>query len=176
MANFSVSVQRPTVVMGLCFVFQQGVEMIIAVTGWRRWKDAEFIENELERYVFPGVIVRLGDMSGADAIVWEWCRKQGVEYRRYRADWHQYGKAAGPIRNRTMLTREWFTADPSGLGEQAFRERKANMLLAFPEPEVMPRAGSGSWDCIGAAVSLGISLVVPGYPASRLSERKENES
>lgn len=142
--------------------------MIVAVTGWRLHSNTAFICASMDRLV--GVyrdfqpVVRMGDAAGADEIVWRWCQDNGIDYRRYRADWDSHGKRAGPLRNRQMLTQEWYTEDVSGLGEKRWRHSKVDLLIAFPHPEVEPKLpGSGSWNCIGQAFTLGIEVLIPAY-------------
>lgn len=145
--------------------------MIVGVTGWRRHTDVAFIYAAMDRYV--GVykdffvsksVVRMGDADGADEIVRQWCRHHCLEYRRYAADWHSYGKAAGPMRNKLLLTQEWCTLNPDGTGEMLWRPSRVDLLIGFPEPGVPPKIpGSGSWDCIGQAFAMGIETVIPGY-------------
>lgn len=50
----------------------------------------------------PLQIVHGNCPSGADAIADRWARRRGYEPVVFDADWSQYGKAAGPMRNTTM--------------------------------------------------------------------------
>ncbi len=52
----------------------------------------------------PGDVVISGDAPGADSLAVRWALKQSelVGLLRMPADWDQYGKAAGAIRNQTM--------------------------------------------------------------------------
>ena len=50
----------------------------------------------------PFTVVHGGCPTGADAIVDRWCRRRFYEPIVYPADWTQYGKAAGPVRNTSM--------------------------------------------------------------------------
>lgn len=47
-------------------------------------------------------IVSGGCTSGPDAGAKLWCASEEVSYKEFSADWDQYGKAAGPIRNKEM--------------------------------------------------------------------------
>jgi hypothetical protein len=44
-----------------------------------------------------------GDYVGADYFAEMWCDRRHVAHEQYPADWEQYGKAAGMMRNRQML-------------------------------------------------------------------------
>lgn len=151
--------------MGLCM----DSLMIVAVTGWRFHTGRDLIRGHMDSFwarhedFFAGeLLVRVGDATGADEIVLNWCKDNGIEYRRYGAQWDQFGKAAGPKRNEQMLTQEWYTRDPSGHGEVLWRPSRADLLIGFPEPGAHPKIpGSGSWNCIGQAFTLGIEILIP---------------
>lgn len=44
-----------------------------------------------------------GGAPGIDNLAYSWAIENGLHLKTYRADWNTHGKAAGPIRNRTML-------------------------------------------------------------------------
>lgn len=48
------------------------------------------------------IIIVSGVADGADALGERYARENGFAIERYPADWEQYGKSAGPIRNREM--------------------------------------------------------------------------
>jgi len=52
------------------------------------------------RFVFEEVVS--GACSGADAAGETFAYKEGIKVELFPADWIQYGKAAGPIRNKQM--------------------------------------------------------------------------
>jgi hypothetical protein len=75
--------------------------------------------------------------NGADKWAHTFCQQWKVAEEPYPADWDQYGKAAGHIRNGAMV------------------DRGADVCLAFP------REGSkGTWDCIRRAKEAGIPVVM----------------
>lgn len=61
------------------------------------------------RVAFPDLTVFAGGAPGADTIAAEWAAASnkiyGVEFVETKADWKQYGKAAGPMRNQLQLDR-----------------------------------------------------------------------
>lgn len=62
-----------------------------------------------------------GDSSGVDRIVSAWVRREypALTIIAHSADWDAHGKAAGPIRNREMMSRcEALIAFPGGRGTQ----------------------------------------------------------
>ena len=44
-----------------------------------------------------------GAATGADTLALDWAKTNNVRYEKFPADWTQYGRAAGYIRNREML-------------------------------------------------------------------------
>lgn len=129
---------------------------ILAVTAWRFHQDRNFIEAWLGHYAYAyggRLHVRVGDASGGDAITARFCQDMHISYYVYYAHAQKHGwPAAGPIRNRDMLT-----------GAEEDRT-PADELLAFPQPNIKPRIpGSGSWGCVGEAFVQGIHVTIPPY-------------
>lgn len=52
----------------------------------------------------PNLHIITGGCRGADTFAAQWARDNNVPYDVYPADWRKYGRAAGPIRNKQMLT------------------------------------------------------------------------
>ena len=76
-----------------------------------------------------------GNARGADSLCEQWVRRRDpCAFTRYPAEWTKHGKSAGPIRNRFMLD-----------------DFKPHILVAFP-------GGSGTADCVAAALSRGIPV------------------
>lgn len=80
------------------------------------------------------VEIGTGGATGADRLAEEWARDRGVPFRVCPADWRKHGKAAGPIRNRLMLT--LFEPD---------------LVIAFP-------GGAGTADMVAAAKACGFPV------------------
>jgi hypothetical protein len=90
--------------------------MRLLVTGGQYFDDRELLERALEivhREYHISALIH-GDAPGADTMAKEWAEAHGIEVITRPAEFHKYGRAAGPIRNRTLL---WEQPD---------------MLLAFP--------------------------------------------
>lgn len=115
--------------------------MRVLVCGGRDCADAEFVYRTLnqlhKRYAFDVVIE--GDARGVDRIAGFWARRKRLENRKFRADWHVNGRAAGPIRNALMLT-----------------EGRPDMVVAFP-------GGRGTANMVELAKRAGVPVyeVVP---------------
>lgn len=141
--------------------------MILVVSGWRDWTDANFIRKELDavlgRHLLFGertipVTVRVGEQVGADAIVRAHVPGiDGVTLAVYDAGWtpdnHKY---AGAVRNKRMLLGDDVCDATAGT--------VADLLLAFPQPgKVWNGRGSGTWNCVTQAHYRGIEVRVPAY-------------
>lgn len=113
-------------------------DMKLLVCGGRNYNDHEHVFKVLnafhEKYWISVVVT--GAASGADYLAGKWATENGISLIEYPANWKKNGKAAGPIRNQEMLTKE-----------------KPNAVIAFP-------GGSGTNDMIGRAQKAGIDVYV----------------
>ena len=78
----------------------------IIVAGGRDFNNydllSETLDAVLKRYTDSETIIVTGCCRGADALGEHYAKEHGIPVKRFPADWLQYGKAAGPIRNREM--------------------------------------------------------------------------
>ena len=121
----------------------------VAFTGSRSWVDMRPIRKCIEqlqrRCSIRGqslVIIHGACPSGVDKLVDIYARRQDLVIDPHPAEWDRYGKAAGSIRNRTML------------------ERSApDLLIAFFNPRDLDKKKStGTLDCIKSALNLSIPI------------------
>lgn len=87
------------------------------------------------------ITIIAGEATGADFLAKvfyfdEWSDSDNVKYRGFPADWKQYGKAAGSIRNQQMLD-----------------EGKPTLVVAFP-------GGRGTADMVRRAEKTGIKVIL----------------
>jgi hypothetical protein len=82
-------------------------------------------------------VIIQGGARGADEHARTWAKDRGIPVETYAADWKQYGRAAGPIRNGVMLA-----------------ESRPDGVVAFP-------GGSGTADCVRQAKALGLKVWEP---------------
>jgi len=75
--------------------------MRILFCGDRDWTDVEKISQAFDDYL-PKVVIE-GEARGADTLARLEAERRGIPYLRFPADWDQYGRSAGPIRNKQML-------------------------------------------------------------------------
>lgn len=102
--------------------------MKVICTGSRNHNNKELIYHSLN-IVAPTIVI-VGDANGADRIVRIWCRENDVEWSVYYANWDDYGRAAGPIRNQRMLD----------------EHPDADLVLAFPL-----EGSRGTWHMVDIA-------------------------
>src|SRR5271169_1031890 len=79
----------------------------ILICGDRNWKDLDMIKDKLLHYLthMGGVVCVIeGEARGADTLGRLAAEGYGIEVLRFPANWGVFGKSAGPIRNRQMLT------------------------------------------------------------------------
>ncbi len=83
-----------------------GSKVIIA--GSRSFADYEKLRSVCDsifpnQYSEPRISILSGTSSGSDSLGERYANERGYTLYRYPANWKQYGKAAGPIRNRQMV-------------------------------------------------------------------------
>lgn len=115
--------------------------MILVTTGGRSYS-LRPEDYAILAALHPSMIY-VGDALGADAYVAAWGDENKILVEVRKADWDQYGKAAGPIRNKRML---------EAANGCAGNEYLHPILLAFP-------GGHGTQDCIRQAKSMGIPVI-----------------
>lgn len=80
--------------------------MRVLVCGGIDFTDKEYLEKILDEFKEQEIIdcIIEGNAKGADRLAGYWARKNKIDNIKFPADWEKYGNAAGPIRNKQMLT------------------------------------------------------------------------
>lgn len=85
--------------------------MRLLVTGDRNWRDAPRVRDALLDWitrngdpVLSGHVLISGDARGADTYADVVGQLLGFTIERHPADWETHGRAAGPVRNKAMLS------------------------------------------------------------------------
>jgi YspA, cpYpsA-related SLOG family len=108
----------------------------VLVCGGRNYADAPkvwaILDSIHEEHGITSVFH--GAATGADEYAGRWANEHGIHCIPVPADWEQYGRAAGPMRNRQMLA--W---DP-------------DLVIAFP-------GGSGTAHMIALAKRVGLPVM-----------------
>lgn len=87
-------------------------EIRLIVAGTRTFDDYALMREKLDQIIlglredYSGapVVIISGNARGADQLGIRYAMERNLSFRRFPAQWHQYGKAAGPMRNAQMLT------------------------------------------------------------------------
>lgn len=112
--------------------------MRIVVTGDRNWNDTNIIEQAFGIFISgKNVEIIHGNCIGCDLLAKEVALKSNYRVRDFPADWANYGRSAGPIRNKQMLA------------------EKPNFVLAFHDNI---GESKGTKDCINQAKKLKITV------------------
>lgn len=122
--------------------------MKVLVCGGRDYKDKDHVFSALDelKQSLSGLIS--GGAPGADTFAWDWAWANGFHCERFMADWKKHGRAAGPIRNQTMLD----------VG-------RPDLVLAFP-------GGRGTFDMVNKAKAAGVSVRILAARAATDGEAK----
>ncbi len=76
--------------------------MRILVCGSRNFRQPNAVMHRLEKLP-PNTWIIHGGASGADSLADLYARRLGISVSRFPANWAEFGKAAGFIRNKHML-------------------------------------------------------------------------
>ena len=113
--------------------------MRVLVCGGRTFSNTErlytFLDNLPLNLQRPITLVIHGGATGADRLAGKWSKDRGVEALAFPAQWVNYGKSAGHIRNQQMLT-----------------EGQPELVVAFP-------GGKGTDDMIHRASRAGVAVL-----------------
>lgn len=111
--------------------------MKVLVCGDRKWPYKGIVRRVLYQ-VQPSMVIQ-GGARGADTLAWDVAKEMGLATETYPAEWKEYGRAAGPIRNRLML------------------DQKPDLVIAFHDDIEHSR---GTKDCVTEARKRGIPVRV----------------
>jgi hypothetical protein len=80
--------------------------MILAVVGSRTFSDYKLLDETLTRFhqVNPITEIVSGGARGADSLAERWANENNIPVKVYPAEWEKYGRRAGMIRNRYIIS------------------------------------------------------------------------
>jgi predicted Rossmann-fold nucleotide-binding protein len=110
----------------------------VLVCGGRRYRNSGAVWGKLNvLHATKGIAAIIqGGASGADMLAEKWAASNDIPCMTFKADWNEYGPAAGPIRNQAMLVRG-----------------KPDVVIAFP-------GGKGTADMVWQATAAGVPVEV----------------
>lgn len=78
--------------------------MKIIVAGSRNITNQDLVFRVIENSPFRNKIKEIvhGGCRGVDQLSGEWAKRNNIKTKVFLADWDEFGKLAGPIRNRSM--------------------------------------------------------------------------
>lgn len=114
--------------------------MRLLVCGGRGYSDWYRMEQVLDSILEPIDALISGGAPGADRLAEDWAKRHGIPIERYDADWDQFDKAAGPMRNTQML-----------------REGKPDWTIAFP---TLGERNAGTRDMVAKSRRAGVKTYV----------------
>ncbi len=120
--------------------------MKVLICGSRTWHDIEAIRQVLWALPRDTVIIH-GTARGADSIAGRLAQTLGMRVEEFPAEWEEYGRAAGPIRNRLMLD-----------------EGRPDLVHAFQAGMTRSR---GTADMISQARQAGVPVVLHSQEAQK---------
>lgn len=79
----------------------------VIIAGSCSFADYDLLQSKCDsilsqKRVTHNIVVVSGTARGADTLGEQYAQERGYGLQRFPADWQQYGRAAGPIRNRQM--------------------------------------------------------------------------
>lgn len=122
--------------------------MKVLVCGGREYSDKAALYATLDAIHEKTPITDIvhGAARGADMLAHQWAYERQVRMWPCPAHWKDHGRAAGPLRNKRMLT-----------------EHKIDLVVAFP-------GGQGTADMLRRAKAAGIAIQFPTHPCDTSGE------
>lgn len=117
--------------------------MRILVCGSRDFDDREHLYRMLDAFIPDVEVIIEGAAKGADTLAREWAEEREIVVMEFPADWHHFGRAAGPFRNRDMINKG-----------------KPDLVLAFPSK--LLHNTKGTKDMVNQARTAKVPVAVFG--------------
>ena len=76
--------------------------MRVIIAGGRDFDDYALLKESCDNLIPDDAIILSGGARGADRLGEQYAKERGLSIERHPADWDQYGRSAGMIRNREM--------------------------------------------------------------------------
>jgi hypothetical protein len=125
--------------------------MRVLICGARDYEDKHLMFSMLDEFHADhdfDVVIE-GGARGADSFAAEWAILRHIPILEFRADWEQYGRSAGPIRNREMLVKGF-----------------PQIVIAFPKTVLSH--SKGTKNMVEQAKKAGITTIVVERQSDRI--------
>jgi predicted Rossmann fold nucleotide-binding protein DprA/Smf involved in DNA uptake len=76
----------------------------LAIVGSRNFNDYALLNEKLVPYKNIVELVVSGGAKGADSLGEQWAKENNIPTKIFHPDWKKYGRAAGPIRNKEIVS------------------------------------------------------------------------
>ena len=156
----------------------------VIVAGGRDYSDYNAVKTKLDNFrstLKPGTEINIisGGAKGADNLGERYASENKLGIQRFKADWNEYGKAAGPIRNADMAAEgDVLIAFPGGDGTKdmikTMRNKGKRVIGGIPiQKSDAPKSTSSSG--ITSEEGIGRALDVNALIAKRMSEKRKQQ-
>lgn len=117
-----------------------------AIVGWRNMSDYDYFCKVVDQYYIGSMphfdAIVSGGAPGADTLAEQYAKQHAISIIVFNANWEQFGRAAGPLRNKQIV-------------------EFADMMIAF-----LAEGSKGTANSISLAKSKGIPVFI--YPSQKL--------
>ena len=113
--------------------------MRVIIAGGRDFEDYALLKEKCDVLIPDDAVIISGCARGADHLGEQYAKERGLTIERHPADWNQYGRSAGMIRNREMA-------------------KAADSLIAFWDGK-----SKGTANMIRMAEKMGLTVKVVRY-------------
>jgi hypothetical protein len=104
--------------------------MRVIIAGSRNITDYSLVERAIELSGFEITEVVSGCCKGIDILGERWAAEHNISVKRFPADWEQFGKAAGMIRNKQMAKYVGLTGGLIAIPSESSRRARGMIQIA----------------------------------------------
>jgi hypothetical protein len=120
-------------------------DLIILITGDRKYQDKNFIHETLSEYKNKKCLLIHGGCTGADTLAGIVGKELKFDIQTKPANWKKFGRAAGPIRNKEMINEVLIYK----------KQNITTIVLAFHNDL---ENSKGTKNCINQAIKSGLEV------------------
>lgn len=72
------------------------------IAGSRHLEDYDLVVDAIDKASWKPTLVVSGGAKGIDSLAEQWASNNNIQVEKHPANWKQFGRAAGPVRNKEM--------------------------------------------------------------------------